>query len=282
MSYFYQFLEPVSKELARTLQELEGAIYTSPRSMLTYSRTLIEALMEKVMVHEHMDNEPYLTIKERIEDLDQAGLLTEEVRNALHDVRKFGNIAAHDVRQFRFSESLITWENLYVIVKWFVEVYGSYQIEVPEYVDPKMKVEHSYDLEEMNFRFKKIEDLLKESIAKEQPKEVNQALSEIAVTNVDNNVPVEEEISPTLQIDGEPGLTPVRNITYKEETLDIPYFLRDAFLLPQRFEESERFLLRLNKEQQARLISELTTTIDHLHERITRYNDSHLETFFPN
>lgn len=58
MSYFYQFLEPVSKELAKTLQELEGAIYTSPRSMLTHSRTLIEALMEKVMVHEHMDNEP--------------------------------------------------------------------------------------------------------------------------------------------------------------------------------------------------------------------------------
>lgn len=167
-----------------------------------------------------------------------------------------------------------------MIVKWFVEVYGSYQIEVPEYVDPKMKVEASYDLEEMNIRFKKIEDLLKESIAKEQPKEMNQALSEIAMTNVDNNVLVEEEISPTLQIDEEPGLTPVRNITYKEKILYIPHFLRDAFLLPQRFEESERFLLRLNEEQQARLMSELPTTIDHLHERITRYNDSHSETFF--
>ncbi len=280
MSYFYQFLKPVSKELARTLQELEGAIYSSPRSMLTHSRTLIEALMEKVMVHEHMDNEPYLTIKERIEDLDQAELLTEEVRNALHDVRKYGNIAAHDVRQFRFSESLITWENLYVIVKWFVEVYGSYQIEVPEYVDPKMKVEASYELEEMNIRFKKIEDLLKESIAMEQPKELGQAHAEVAATNVEQEVSVEEEKTTTLQIDEEPGLTPVRRITYKEETLAIPHFLRDNFLLPQRFVESERFLLRLNEEQQARLMSELPTTIDHLHERITRYNESHSETFF--
>lgn len=79
-NYFYHFLEPISAELARTLKELEGAIYNSPRSMLTHSRTLIEAVMEKVMVHENMPNEPYLTIIERIQDLDENGLLTEEVK----------------------------------------------------------------------------------------------------------------------------------------------------------------------------------------------------------
>mgnify|MGYP001252643549 FL=1 len=113
-NYFYQFLEPISTELARTLKELEGAIYNSPRSMLTHSRTLIEAIMEKVMVHENMDNEPYLTIIERINDLDEGGLLTDEVRNALHEIRKIGNIAAHDVRQFRFSESQLLG-NIYML-----------------------------------------------------------------------------------------------------------------------------------------------------------------------
>ncbi|GAA0303728.1 hypothetical protein GGQ92_003205 [Gracilibacillus halotolerans] len=112
-TYFYKFLEPVSEELARTLKELENAIYNSPRSMLTHSRTLIEAIMEKVMVHENMPNEPYLTIQERIEDLDKAGLLTEEVKDALHEVRRLGNIAAHDVRQFRYSESLNVGTHLY-------------------------------------------------------------------------------------------------------------------------------------------------------------------------
>ncbi|MEI3611878.1 DUF4145 domain-containing protein [Pseudogracilibacillus sp. SO30301A] len=279
-NYFYQFLEPVSEELARTLKELEGTIYNSPRSMLTHSRTLIESLMEKVMVHENMDNKPYLTIKERIEDLDEGGLLTDEVRKALHEVRKFGNIAAHDVRQFRFSESLIAWEHIYVIVKWFVEVYGSHKIEVPEYVDPTMKAESTYDLEEINIRFKKIEELLKESIDREQPKEMNEenlAHTEIAATTVEK-VAAKEPLS--LPMDEEPGLTPVRTITYKEETLNIPHFLRDAFLLPQRFEESEGYLLRLNEEQQARLISELPATLDNLHERTTRRNETHTETFF--
>ena len=74
--------------------------------------------------------------------------------------------------------------------------------------------------------------------------------------------------------------SPVRTITYQKDTIEIPHFLRDAFLLPQRFEESERFLLRLNKEQEARLMSELPTSLDHLHERVSRYTQSHTETFF--
>src|SRR5699024_9058773 len=153
--------------------------------------------LEKVMVHENMDNEPYLTIIERINDLDEGGLLTDEVRNALHEIRKIGNIAAHDVRQFRFSESLIAWEHIYVIVKWFVEVYGSHKIEVPEYVDPTMKVESTYDLEEMNIRFKKIEELLKESIAREQPKEKSEESKiylETAATTVEK-VHLKEQLS---------------------------------------------------------------------------------------
>jgi Domain of unknown function (DUF4145) len=111
--YFYEFLEPISLELSRTLQELENAIYNSPRSMLTHSRTFIEVLLEKVMIYENMPNEPFYTIIERIRDLDDNGLLIPEVKNALHEVRKLGNMAAHDTRQFRFSESLTAWEHIY-------------------------------------------------------------------------------------------------------------------------------------------------------------------------
>lgn len=138
--------------------------------MLTHSRTFIEAILEKIMISENMPNEPYLTIIERINDLDEQELLKDDVKvkDALHEVRRICNQAAHDGRQFRFSESLRTWEHIYIIVKWFVEVYGYYKIEVPPYVDPKMKTDSFYDLEEMNIRFKKIENLLKQSIDREE------------------------------------------------------------------------------------------------------------------
>lgn len=278
--YFYQFLEPIYPEVANILQELEGIIYNSPRSMLTHSRTLMEAILEKVMVHEGLPNEPYLTIRERIEILESEDLISKQVKKALHDVRKYGNIAAHDVRQFRYSESLITWENIYIIIKWFVEVYGDYKIEVPEYVDPKLTTQSSYNLEEINIRFQRIEELLKQSIAQEQPKNTQyelQANAEVASTIIEEEI---EHNSVTLELEQEPGYTPVRTISFKDQTVEIPYFLRDAFLLPQKFPNSERYLLRLNEEQQARIMSELPASLDYLHTKISRFNEEHTERFF--
>lgn len=78
----------------------------------------------------------------------------------------------------------------------------------------------------------------------------------------------------------EPGFFPVRTIYYGGDSVEISYFLRDAFLLPQRFEESERFLIRLGGEQQARIMSELPNSLEGFHLRVTRYNESHSETFF--
>lgn len=85
-------------------------------------------------------------------------------------MRKLGNIDAHDVREFRFSESLVTWEQIHVIVKWFVEVYGSHKIDVPAYIDPKMKSD-SYDLDELRIRMERFEELLKQSIKEETSKQ---------------------------------------------------------------------------------------------------------------
>lgn len=279
--YFYEFLEPISLELSRTLQELENAIYNSPRSMLTHSRTFIEVLLEKVMIYENMPNESFCTIIERIRKLDENDLLTPEVTNALHEVRKLGNMAAHETRQFRFSESLTAWEHIYTIVKWFVEVYVSFDIEVPEYVDPIMKRDNIYGLEEMALRFQKIEELLKQSLEKDQPKKTDGQDEEPKKVVVDSES-MNEKDQQLLEksIDEEPGFMPIRTITYGEDSVDVPYFLRDAFLLPQRFPESERFLIRLGGEQQARLMSELPNLLEGFHKRVTRYNETHSQTFF--
>lgn len=282
--HFYHFLKPISEEFTHTLKELEHAIYSSPRSMLTHSRTFIEALLQKIMIHENLDDTTGLTIIERIQKLEEHDLLTDDVRNALHEVRKLGNRASHDTRPFRFSESLTAWEHVYTIVKWFVEVYGSYKIDVPTYVDPIMKREQTYGLEEMTIRFQQIENLLKESLKKEQPKQRTidksppQQQEEINKQYQKKQTAQTDSLSATMDI--APGFVSVRTIIYDDETVDVPYFLRDAFLLPQRFEQSERFLVRLGGVEQARLMSELPHTLNGFHNRVTRYNESHSHTFF--
>ncbi|MFL1997679.1 hypothetical protein VYF65_003465 [Lysinibacillus irui] len=41
-----------------------------------------------------------------------------------------------------------------------------------------------------------------------------------------------------------------RRIYYKNQFVEIPDFLRNAFLLPRRFPKSTTFLIRLNGEQE--------------------------------
>lgn len=266
-TYFYQFLEPISKELALLAKELENSIFSSPRTMLTHSRVFIENILQQVTKAEGMPEDPRTGLKERLDMLNDQGYLIPEIRDALHLVRRMGNQAAHDARMFRFSEALLSWEALYSIVKWYVEVYGPVDVTVPEYQDPSPQAEKTFDMSELEVRLKGLEDLLKNP----PPQQAE--------------TPAREEVAaavaaPVSEVQETPGFTPIRTITYKGRTLEIPYFLRDAFLLPQRFDKSETFLIRLGAEQEARIMSELPGDLEGLHKNVKRYNEKNDEQFF--
>lgn len=72
----------------------------------------------------------------------------------------------------------------------------------------------------------------------------------------------------------------MREVSYKDQSVEVPCFLRDAFLLQQRFSRSTTFLIRLNGEQQARLMSELPPQLDGLHKFVKRFNETNDERFF--
>ena len=256
-TYFYQFLEPISTDLAKLARELEGSIFTSPRIMLTHGRVFVENILQQVIQKENLPNEQWTGLKERLDLLDETGYLTPEIRDALHHVRRIGNQAAHDSRPFRYSESLLSWEAIYKIVKWYIEVYGPVHMMVPDYIDPMPQAEQAFDSTELEVRMKALEELLKQAV----PGTANVTVTPPVITTA-------------------PGFTPIRTLTYKSEHLDIPYFLRDAFLLPQRFDKSEMFLIRLGGEQQARLMSELPDNLEGLHEYVKRYNETNDENLF--
>jgi hypothetical protein len=266
-NYFYQFLQPVSKELAFLARELENSIFSSPRTMLTHARVFVENILQQVTRAEKLDIDSRMNLKERLDILNEKGYLTPEIRDALHHVRQIGNQAAHDSRRFRYSEALLSWEAIYKIVRWYIEVYGPVELTVPEYQDPSPKTEQAYDISELEVRLKSLEQLLSQSVQKmtNEP-----AYKEVAVTTT---------ITPATEQEL-PGFTTIRKLTYKNKQLDIPYFLRDAFLLPQRFAKSETFLIRLGAEQQARIMSELPNNIEGLHKQVKRYNDKNDEILF--
>jgi hypothetical protein len=266
-SYFYQFLEPISKELAFVARELENSIFTSPRTMLTHARVFVENILQKVIQAEKLPDQSWTNLKDRINLLNDNGYLIKDIKDALHRVRQVGNQAAHDTRMFRFSEALLSWEDVYRIVKWYLEVYGPIDFTIPDYQDPSPVVKQSYEITEIEERLKTLEKLLIASM--EGPKEMEPVHLETAVA---------QEV--LLAEPEPPGFTTIRTITYKDRKLEVPYFLRDAFLLPQRFPSSEIFLIRLGAEQQARIMSELPNNLDGLHKHVKRYNEKNDENFF--
>ncbi|WP_108669110.1 DUF4145 domain-containing protein [Peribacillus acanthi] len=270
-SYFYQFLEPISRELALVARELEISIFTSPRTMLTHARVFVETILQKVIQAEKIQEEPRTNLKERLDLLNDNGYLIPEIKDALHHVRQIGNQAAHDARKFRYSEALLSWESLYKIVKWYVEVYGPVTVSVPDYQDPTPRSEQSYDISELEVRLKSMEELLSKSF---QQIVGESAQMEVAATTA--TATVETPMEPVVV----PGFTTIRTLSYKNQKLQVPHFLRDAFLLPQRFERSETFLIRLGAEQQARIMSELPSNLEGLHNHVKRYSNKNDETFF--
>lgn len=268
-TYFYQFLEPISKELALLAKELENSIFTSPRTMLTHSRVFVENILQQVSKAEELVEDPRTNLKERLDMLNDNGYLIPDIRDALHLVRRLGNQAAHDSRMFRYSEALLSWEALYSIVRWYVEVYGPVDVIVPEYQDPSPQVEKVFDMSELEVRLKGLEELLKNSGQKPVEETAKQEVAAALAAP-----------APVVEVQETPGFTPIRTISYKERKLDIPYFLRDAFLLPQRFDKSETFLIRLGAEQEARIMSELPNNLEGLYKNVKRYSEKNDEQLF--
>lgn len=265
-NYYYHFLEQVNKELAFVARELEHSIFASPRTMLTHARVFVETILQLVMKEEELPSKISLTLIERIDTLNDNGYITIEVRDALHSVRMLGNQAAHDTRKFRYSEALQSWEAVYVIVRWYVETYGPIEFIFPEYQDPAAKGQEFYDISEIEIRLGALEQLLNASVGKHDKN----------LESDEKRKSVAEETSDPLP----PGFTTIRKLVYKKMELEIPYFLRDAFLLPQRFERSEMFLIRLGAEQQARIMSELPNNLEGLSTHVKRYKAKNEEILF--
>ena len=70
-SYFYQFLEPLSKELAYVARELENSIFTSLLTMLTHARVFVENILQQVIKTEKLPDEPWTNLKERLDLLNE-------------------------------------------------------------------------------------------------------------------------------------------------------------------------------------------------------------------
>lgn len=242
-----EILLEINPSLAELTQDIEKLIFVSPRAAMQTTRTMAETLVREVAKLEELEGSE-LNFGELQMKLKNEGIITTTTDNAIHFVRRQGNTASHDgMRKMLIREALTSWEYQHVILTWFIETYASPDIEVPAYIEP-VPEQSAADRDDL---IDHIEALM-QTFVQNQPSQ--------------EKVVAEQKVS--------------RRITYKDQVIEIPDFLRDAFLLPQRFPKSTTFLIRLNGEQQARIMSELPYQLDGLHQYVKRFKEANDECFF--
>ncbi|MBD7970412.1 DUF4145 domain-containing protein [Paenibacillus gallinarum] len=243
----HDILLEVNSSLAELTQEIEKLIFVSPRAAMQTTRTMAETLVREVAHLEGIDHNAF-NFGELQMKLKSEGFITPTTDKAIDFVRRQGNTASHDgMRKMLIREALTCWENQHLILTWFIETYASPDIEVPQYIEPVPDNSEADSENLINY----IESLMQNFIQK-QP--------------IPKNIVTEQKVS--------------RRIYYKDEFVEIPDFLRDAFLLPQRFPKSTTFLIRLNGEQQARIMSELPHQLDGMHQLVKRFKEANDKCFF--
>lgn len=240
-----EILHEINPDLAKLTRDVEQLLFVSPRAAVQTTRTMAETLMRQVADMEDMDH-AYLNFGEVQKKLYDEDIITETTNTALHFVRQQGNVASHDgSRKIFIRDALTCWEYQHLILTWFIEVYAAPEIEVPEYVEPVPTNTHNSES-----LLAQIEGLM-QAVTQKKPSHVEAAPQKVS-----------------------------RKIFYNEQFIDVPDFLRDAFLLPQRFPKSTTFLIRLNGEQQARIMSELPHQLAGLHHHVKRFKEANDAIFF--
>lgn len=165
-NYAFEFLEQYSSEWAVIASDFEKLLFTNIDSALIQARKLSELIVKNIYSFEEMEYPSFSNQAEKLMMLKQNGIIDEELFKFFDRIRRMGNIAAHENNEIPLSDGLKVHGNLYQILKWFMESYVSFEVEVPEYQNPKPE---NID-EKISSKFKMLlQELLPEYLNNSQP-----------------------------------------------------------------------------------------------------------------
>ncbi|MDE7542846.1 type I restriction-modification system endonuclease [Bacillus cereus] len=145
--------------LANLGETAEKNMYHDPHTTLMKLRLFGETLAKVILAMENI-KEAYNTSQvDRIQTLRREGLLEKELYDMFDALRKKGNNAAHEAGYGTVKEARALLLMSFRLGIWFMEVYGDWDFEAPEYVEPEKeeKVDASALQKEYDEKVKQLE-----------------------------------------------------------------------------------------------------------------------------
>lgn len=132
----FTFLENRWNILSDLGEMAERNLFIDPNTSLIKLRMFGETLTKYICALEEMDETKDLTQVERLSQLKRDDLLTEEIADMLHTLRKIGNKANHEAGYGSTREAQALTQLAFRLSVWFMQVYGDWDFISSDYIEP--------------------------------------------------------------------------------------------------------------------------------------------------
>ncbi|MFC0212744.1 type I restriction-modification system endonuclease [Paenibacillus chartarius] len=132
----FHFLEKHWKILSDLGEMAERNLFVDPNTTLIKLRMFGETLTKYIYAFEELDESRVVTQVDRLTQLMREDLLTDEISDMLHTLRKIGNKAAHEAGYGSTREAQALTQLAFRLSVWFMQVYGEWDFQAPDYVEP--------------------------------------------------------------------------------------------------------------------------------------------------
>lgn len=132
----FEFLHNRWEILSNLGEMAERNLFIDPNTSLIKLRMFGETMTKFICALEEMDETKELTQVERLSQLKRDDLITDEIEDYLHTLRKIGNKAVHESGYGSTREAQALSHLAFRLSVWFMQVYGDWDFQAPEYIEP--------------------------------------------------------------------------------------------------------------------------------------------------
>ena len=143
----FQFLSKVDPVIVELAGLAERYVFTDPNSALVKTRQMGELLVKQIFAKRGRTIDATDKQVDLVNDLLRANALTPKIAEMLHEVRKKGNLAVHEIHGER-GEALYHLKTVRKIALWFYKTYYDKHFKIDAFVPPPEPVDASESLRE--------------------------------------------------------------------------------------------------------------------------------------
>lgn len=147
--------------LANLGETAENNVYQDPHTTLMKLRLFGETLSKFILASENIRESFGTTQVDRINTLRREGLVESELIDIFDTIRRKGNKASHEADFGKVEEAKALIKLTFRLSTWFMEVYGDWNFQAPDYIEPTEQTEADVDILQKEFE-DKIKELEKE------------------------------------------------------------------------------------------------------------------------